>query len=141
MIIFPEPVPDPPAPDIMRWTRDGRALPPQVEYERRLTAWLTRMAAFYGTSPLAGTITPTTASIAAAGATGRLIAVMSGVTGGVQPVTWSVFTPAGIAAAFTGNALLSTANPIGTVGAHAMTIRATDALGAVRSSTLTVTLT
>lgn len=140
MIIFPEPPPLPPAPDVMRWTRDGRALAPQVEYERRLTEWLKRLATFAGTPPL-GSVGPTTATIAAAGAIGRLVATLTS-TAGVQPITYTIAAnPAGMGLKITGNQLLSTTNPIGAVGAHAINVTATDGLGAALTITLTVTLT
>jgi len=85
-------------------------------------------------------INPTSASIVAAGAVGRAIATMSA-TGGTPPYTWSLTNAAGLAMAFTGNVLQTTADPVGTAGTKTATVMATDNLGQTRSQTLTVTVT
>ena len=41
---FTEPPPPPPAPDVVRVTQDGHPTPAQVDYERKLIAWLKRLA-------------------------------------------------------------------------------------------------
>lgn len=42
---FPESPPQPPAPDVARVTREGLPTPAQLDWERKLIAWLKRLAA------------------------------------------------------------------------------------------------
>jgi hypothetical protein len=96
-----------------------------------------------GVSPLPPAITgisPDTATIVAAGAIGRTIATLS-VTGGTAPVTYAITAAGGLSAVISGNALNTSANPCGTVGAKTVSIQATDARGQTLTETITVTLT
>jgi 3-keto-L-gulonate-6-phosphate decarboxylase len=85
-------------------------------------------------------ISPDTASIAAAGAIGRLIATLS-VTGGTAPITYAITAAGGLSAVIAGNLLNTSVNPCGTVGAKTVGIQATDAKGKTITETMTVTLT
>jgi hypothetical protein len=136
---FADTPPLPPAPDVHRVDKDGKPTVAWTDYERRLTEFLKRLAGYVSVAPVSA-FSPTSSSIAAAGAVGRTIATFSQ-TGGTSPYAFTIVTAAGVAAAFTGNVLKSTANPIGSVGAHAMSIRVSDALSGQFVGTFTLTLT
>ena len=89
--------------------------------------------------PITG-ISPDTASIAAAGAVGRTVATLS-ITGGTAPVTYTTTNAGGLALEITGNLLKTTVNPVGTVGAKTVGIRATDSKGQTLTENITVTVT
>jgi hypothetical protein len=85
-------------------------------------------------------ILPDTASIAAAGAVGRLIATLSA-TGGTAPIAYTITAAGGLSAVIAGNLLNTSVNPCGTVGAKTVTIMAIDRWGKTLTENITVTLT
>ena len=85
-------------------------------------------------------IAPDTASIAAAGAIGRLIATLS-VTGGTAPVTYAILAGGGLSAVIAGNLLNTSVDPCGTVGAKTVSIQATDSKGKTLTENIVVTVT
>lgn len=85
--------------------------------------------------------TPTTASIAAAGAVDRTIATLVGTGPGLPPYRYSIITTAGVSAQFVGAALKTTVNPAGTVALHTMSIQIRDQRAMTFTQNLAVTLT
>lgn len=93
-----------------------------------------------GPGPAPTGISPDVASIAAAGATGRVIATLS-TTGGQGPYTYTIIAAAGVSAQFVGSQLQTTVNPAGTVALHTMSIMSKDQRGSTITENLAVTLT
>jgi hypothetical protein len=90
--------------------------------------------------PITG-ISPDTATITAAGASGRTIATMSSTGGTPGGYTYTTANAAGIAHVWAGAQLRTSADPAGTVGVHNMQITSTDIKGATKTEQLAVTLT
>lgn len=85
-------------------------------------------------------IAPDTASIAGIGAVGRLVATLS-VTGGTAPIVYTIANAGGMSVIIAGNLLNTTGDPCGTVGAHSVSITATDSKGKTLNENLAVTVT
>lgn len=92
-----------------------------------------------GGPPIIG-LSPDTASIVGAGALGRVVAAMS-ITGGTQPVTFTIAAAGGLLINIAGSNVVTTNDPVGTVGAHTMSITALDALGQTKTEDVVVTVT
>lgn len=87
---------------------------------------------------------PTASSQIAAGATGRTVYTLASATGGIAPFTLAIMANVdnlGIAVSAAGNSLVSTLNPIGTVAAHIVSLRARDNYGNSFTQNVTITLT
>jgi hypothetical protein len=89
--------------------------------------------------PIAG-ISPEAVTLTAAGAVSRVIATLS-LVGGTPPITYTIANAGGLSMNVTGNQLLTTVDPCGTVGVHTPTITATDSRGLAKTEPITVTLT
>lgn len=100
-----------------------------------------RKQELYGYHPPAITgINPDTATIAAAGTVGRVIASLT-VAGGTPPITYTIANAAGLSLALPLADLLTAANPVGVAGTYPVSITAKDSWNKTLTETITVTVT
>lgn len=136
---FDERPPPPPAPDVQRVDRDGRPTTAWLDWEKRLVAWCDRLSSRFR---FASPFTPAEATIAAAGANGRVIATMVAPAAMTPPMTWAIVAnPAILAVKFVGAQLQSSANPIGPTGTYFLEVQGTDSASHVAVGDLKITLT
>jgi 3-keto-L-gulonate-6-phosphate decarboxylase len=93
----------------------------------------------YTPPPVTG-ITPDTATIAAVGAVGRLVATLTA-TGGTAPFVYAVVNAGTLAVVIAGNALNTAADPVGPVGTQPVSVRVTDIKGKTITENVAVTVT
>jgi hypothetical protein len=85
-------------------------------------------------------VLPNVATIAAAGAVGRIVTSL-GVSGGNPPITYTIVNAGGLALTIAGNLLKTTADPVGALGAATVDIGAYDSRGQSLTESITVTVT
>lgn len=85
-------------------------------------------------------ILPDTASIAGIGAVGRTVATLSA-AGGTGAIVYTIVNAGGMSLVIAGNKLNTTGDPCGTVGAHSVSIKATDSWGKTLTENIAVTVT
>lgn len=93
----------------------------------------------YTPPPVTG-VTPDTATIAAAGAVGRLVATLTA-TGGTAPFVYAIVNSGTFNLVIAGNLLNTNADPVGPTGTQQVSIRVTDAKGKTLTENIAVTVT
>lgn len=128
----------------MATLKQSKPLPPTVKLvnpdgtpTREFHTWLTRQYDNLSGSDIA----PATASIAAAGLTGRVVATLA-TRGAKAPVSYTIVgNPDALGVTFAGAELRTSADPVGSVGTHFLSVRGTDAEAILYTGTLKLTLT